>query len=86
MHLPVLIAVRRLEGDAEVGRAIRPYVGEEDFVTAVLVQIAHGGELTIVNCGHHPPLLRHCGDLRPLTGGKAALPLGLERGRQALVR
>ena len=63
---------------AEVGRAIRPYVGEEDFVTAVLVQIARGGELTIVNCGHHPPLLRHCGDLQPLTGGKAALPLGLE--------
>ena len=23
------------------------------------------GELTIVNCGHHPPLLRHRGDLRP---------------------
>ena len=63
----------------EVGRAIRPYVGEEDFVTAVLVQIAHGGELTVVNCGHHPPLLlRHCGDLQPLTDGKAALPLGLE--------
>ena len=63
----------------EVGRAIRPHVGEEDFVTAALVQIAHGGELTVVNCGHHPPLLlRHCGDLQPLTDGKAALPLGLE--------
>jgi hypothetical protein len=62
----------------EVSRAIRPHLGEEDFVTAALAQIARGGELTIVNCGHHPPLLRHCGDLRPLTGGKAALPLGLE--------
>jgi phosphoserine phosphatase RsbU/P len=62
----------------EVGRAIRPHLGEEDFVTAALVQIAHGGELTVVNCGHHPPLLRHCGDLQPLTDGKAALPLGLE--------
>ena len=59
-------------------KRVLPYVGEEDFVTAVLVQIARGGELTIVNCGHHPPLLRHCGDLQPLTGGKAALPLGLE--------
>ena len=37
-----------------------------------------GGELTIVNCGHHPPLLRHSGDLRPLTDGNPALPLGLE--------
>jgi serine phosphatase RsbU (regulator of sigma subunit) len=62
----------------EVGRAITPHVGEEDFVTAALVQIAHGGELTVVNCGHHPPLLRHCGDLQPLTNGKTALPLGLE--------
>ena len=62
----------------EVGRAIGPHVGDEDFVTAALMQIARGGELTVVNCGHHPPLLRHCGDLQPLTDGKAALPLGLE--------
>jgi phosphoserine phosphatase RsbU/P len=63
----------------EVGRAIMPHVGEEDFVTAALVQIARCGELTVVNCGHYPPLLlRHCGDLQPLTDGKAALPLGLE--------
>jgi serine phosphatase RsbU (regulator of sigma subunit) len=44
----------------------------------VLAQITPTGELTIVNCGHHPPLLRHGGDLRPLTDGKVALPLGLE--------
>src|SRR6266545_1800300 len=62
----------------EVGRAIGPHLGEEDFVTAGLAQIAPTGELTIVNCGHHPPLLRHRDGLRPLTDGKAALPLGLE--------
>ena len=62
----------------EVGRAIAPHLGAEDFVTAALAQITPGGELTIVNCGHHPPLLRHRGDLQPLTDGKAALPLGLE--------
>jgi phosphoserine phosphatase RsbU/P len=28
--------------------------------------------------GHHPPLLRHSGDVRPLTNGKIAPPLGLE--------
>ena len=38
---------------------------EEDFVTAALAQITPGGELTIVNCGHHPPLLNHRGALRP---------------------
>ena len=73
------VAMPALEQVAgEVGRAIGPYLGEEDFVTAALAQIAPDGELTMVNCGHHPPLLRHGGDLRPLTSGTAALPLGLE--------
>lgn len=73
------VAVPAIEQVAgEIGRAIRPHLGEEDFVTAALAQITLTGELTIVNCGHHPPLLRHCGDLRPLTDGKVTLPLGLE--------
>ncbi len=73
------VALPALEQVAgEVGRAIAPHLGVEDFVTAALAQITTTGELTIVNCGHHPPLLCHGGDLRPLTGGKAALPLGLE--------
>ena len=62
----------------EVGQAIEPYLGEEDFVTAVLAQITSTGGLTLVNCGHHPPLLRHHGELRLLTDGKHGLPLGLE--------
>ena len=74
------VAMPALEHVAgEVGRAIAPHLGAEDFVTAALAQITTTtGELTLVNCGHHPPLLRHRGDLRPLTDGKAALPLGLE--------
>ena len=73
------VAMPALEHVAgEVGRTIGPHLSEEDFVTAALAQIAPTGELTIVNCGHHPPLLRHHGDLRPLTDGKEALPLGLE--------
>jgi serine phosphatase RsbU (regulator of sigma subunit) len=73
------VAVPALEHVAgEVSRAIWPHLGEEDFVTAVLAQIAPGGELIIVNCGHHPPLLHHGGGLRSLTGSTAALPLGLE--------
>jgi phosphoserine phosphatase RsbU/P len=62
----------------EVSRAIKPHLGEEDFVTAALAQIAPSGELTVVNCGHHPPLLHHGGALRPLADRAAALPLGLE--------
>ena len=72
------VAVPALEHVAgEVSRAIRPHLGEEDFVTAALAQIASSGELTVVNCGHHPPLLHHGGGMRPLTG-TTALPLGLE--------
>ena len=73
------VAVPALEHVAgEVSRAIAPHLGQEDFVTAALAQITTTGKLTIVNCGHHPPLLRHRGDLHPLTDGKAALPLGLD--------
>jgi serine phosphatase RsbU (regulator of sigma subunit) len=62
----------------EISRAIRPHLGEEDFVTAALAQITPGGELTVVNCGHHPPLLHRGGVLRPLAGQTADLPLGLD--------
>jgi serine phosphatase RsbU (regulator of sigma subunit) len=62
----------------EISRAIQPHLGEEDFITAVLAQIAPGGKLTVVNCGHHPPLLHRGGVLRPLAGQTAGLPLGLE--------
>jgi phosphoserine phosphatase RsbU/P len=62
----------------EVSRVIKPHLGEEDFVTAALAQITPCGDLTIVNCGHHPPLLRHRGVLESLTAGQADLPLGLD--------
>jgi len=72
-------AVPALEHVAgEVNQAIRHHLGEEDFVTAALAQIAPSGKLTVVNCGHHPPLLRHGAGLHPLTGTTADLPLGLE--------
>jgi len=71
------VAMPALEQVAgNVGSAIAPYLGEEDFVTAVLAQITPGGELTIVSCGHHPPLLLRGGALEPLAGVAAALPLG----------
>jgi sigma-B regulation protein RsbU (phosphoserine phosphatase) len=74
-HAAAVPALEHVVG--EVDRAIRPHLDEEDFVTAALAQIAPGGELTIVNCGHHPPLLRHGGGLQPLAGQTAGLPLGL---------
>ena len=75
-------ALDQVAGD--ISRAIRPHLGEEDFVTAALAQITPGGELTIVNCGHHPPLLHHGGGLRPLAGQTADPPLGLDTDFTAL--
>ncbi|MER5878194.1 PP2C family protein-serine/threonine phosphatase [Streptomyces sp. NPDC001910] len=51
----------------------------EGFTTAVLAEIPHEEEtVRIVNRGHPPPLMLHPdGTLVPLTGGPAALPLGM---------
>jgi serine phosphatase RsbU (regulator of sigma subunit) len=47
--------------------------GDEDFVTAVLAEFHTDGSVTVVNCGHHPPLLvppsLSSGTLRPLSAG-----------------
>ena len=56
--------------------------GDEDFVTAVLAEMHPDGSFTVVNCGHHPPLLvtpSRTGALRPamLDTGEPAVPLGL---------
>jgi serine phosphatase RsbU (regulator of sigma subunit) len=57
--------------------------GDEDFVTAVLAEFHTDGSFTVVNCGHHPPLLvpppRTSGVLCPtmLDTGEPAVPLGL---------
>ncbi|MFD0788117.1 PP2C family protein-serine/threonine phosphatase, partial [Micromonospora azadirachtae] len=50
---------------ADLDRAVARSVGDEDFVTAALVE-ERGGTLTIVNCGHPPPLLLRRGAVIPL--------------------
>ncbi len=60
---------------ADLDRAVARSVGDEDFVTAVLVE-ERGGTLTIVNCGHPPPLLLRRGQVIPLEPPAPAPPLG----------
>jgi sigma-B regulation protein RsbU (phosphoserine phosphatase) len=60
---------------ADLDRAVARSVGEEDFVTAVLVE-ERGGTLTIVNCGHPSPLLLRRGEVTPLEPPAPAPPLG----------
>lgn len=59
----------------DLDRAVARNVGDEDFVTAALVE-ERGGTLTIVNCGHPPPLLLRRGAVIPLDPPAPAPPLG----------
>jgi phosphoserine phosphatase RsbU/P len=60
----------------DLDRAVARSVGDEDFVTAALVE-ERGGTLTVVNCGHPPPLLLRRGQVIPLEPPHPAPPLGL---------
>nr|WP_296072292.1 PP2C family protein-serine/threonine phosphatase [uncultured Actinoplanes sp.] len=60
---------------ADLDRAVARSVGDEDFVTAALVE-ERGGTLTIVNCGHPAPLLLRHGQVIPLEPPAPAPPLG----------
>jgi hypothetical protein len=60
---------------ADLDRAVARSVGDEDFVTAALVE-ERGGTLTIVNCGHPSPLLLRRGQVIPLEPAAPAPPLG----------
>jgi serine phosphatase RsbU (regulator of sigma subunit) len=50
---------------------------EEDFVTAVLVQIRDDGVMTVVNAGHPPPILLSGAEARMLDVEPPRPPLGL---------
>jgi len=62
---------------AAVDRAVAAEIALEDFVTAVFVEIRGGGEVLVVNCGHHPPLRITDRSALELTGDEASPPLGL---------
>jgi serine phosphatase RsbU (regulator of sigma subunit) len=55
---------------------IRPYLGDEDFITALIAEIRDDGTCLIVNCGHPPALLYHGGEIQPV-GEDQSLPVGL---------
>jgi phosphoserine phosphatase RsbU/P len=57
--------------------AVSREAGEEDFVTALLVEVHDDDTLTLVNCGHHPPALITPSGLEFLTANTLSPPLGL---------
>jgi sigma-B regulation protein RsbU (phosphoserine phosphatase) len=60
---------------ADLDRAVARSVELEDFVTAALLE-ERGGTLTVLNCGHPPPLLLRRGEAIPLDPPTPAPPLG----------
>jgi serine phosphatase RsbU (regulator of sigma subunit) len=60
----------------QVDDRLRPYLGEEDFVTALMADISPAGLCSIVTCGHPPAILAEAGAIRPV-GLADSLPLGL---------
>ena len=51
---------------AGLDRSVTRAIGPEDFVTAVVVQVATDGSAVVLNCGHPAPLL-----VRPGRAGRA---------------
>lgn len=66
---------------AKVAKAVdRAVVGDisiEDFVTAVFVEFRPGGEVEVINCGHHSPLRVSSRAVEYLYPAEASPPLGL---------
>ena len=62
---------------AAVDRAVTGEVALEDFVTAVFVEFRAGGQVALVNCGHHPPLRLTGRSAEYLTADDTSPPLGL---------
>jgi serine phosphatase RsbU (regulator of sigma subunit) len=60
----------------QVDDRLRPYLGDEDFVTALMAEISPDGLCSIVTCGHPPAMLAQAGLIRPV-GLSDSLPLGL---------
>lgn len=62
---------------AAVDRAVSSDIAIEDFVTAVFVEFRPGGEIAVVNCGHHPPLRVSGFGAQYLASEHPSTPLGL---------
>lgn len=60
----------------QMDRRLLPYLGDEDFVTALIVQVSADGSCELVSCGHPGPLLARADSLTEVTCTPSR-PLGL---------
>jgi serine phosphatase RsbU (regulator of sigma subunit) len=57
-----------------------PFLGDEDFVTALLVDLTDPSRLTLTSCGHPPAVLVHRDGTAEHLDAPVGLPLGLGGG------
>jgi serine phosphatase RsbU (regulator of sigma subunit) len=60
-----------------VDRSVRRFTGDEDFVTALVVQVDDAGRTVVASCAHPPPLLVRAGRVTALEPPWDTLPLGM---------
>ena len=60
----------------QIDRRVRRYLGDEDFVTAIIAEIKDDGRYAIVSCGHPPALVVTTDGIREIDL-VPGLPLGL---------
>jgi serine phosphatase RsbU (regulator of sigma subunit) len=60
----------------QIDRRVRAYLSEEDFITALIAEVADDGTFTVAVCGH-PPALLASGDTVTAIDCAPTLPLGL---------
>jgi GAF domain-containing protein/anti-sigma regulatory factor (Ser/Thr protein kinase) len=60
----------------QIDRRLRPYLADEDFVTALLAEVRDDGAFAVANCGHPAALLSAHGVVREVDC-EPSLPLGL---------
>ena len=75
-HKAWLVNLRGLV--AALDRRVSGQLGEEDFVTVILVEFGPQGWLRLANCGHPPPLLVQPTGRVLLAPRQPAPPLGLD--------
>lgn len=59
---------------------LTPFLGDEDFATALLLDASHSGRVTLLACGHPPPMLIRPDGAAELLTVPPGLPLGLGGG------
>ena len=64
----------------EMDDYLADFFGEEEFVTALLVEVSGPGQLTLLNAGHPPPQLVRATGESELLELPPCLPLGLDLG------